>query len=273
MQFLNYWSLSANAALGLPSWDDRITRGGPMMRRPQNANGFVGVGSDGRKPVAGFVGTALAMNAEGGRGLFIFTEMEVKPAPNWSLSLGPEFSRSHTIAQYRTVVPDAGATGTFGRRYVFSTLDQTVLSLSTRLNFTFAPGLTLQVYAQPFVGAFDYGAPAELAAPRTYDFLVYGRDVGDVEQLEGGLRIHPQGMGQGISFVVPEGDFNVRSLRGNAVLRWEWRPGSTLYVAWQQMRDSFDPVGDFDLARDQRALFRARPDDVLVIKINYWLNP
>jgi hypothetical protein len=62
-------------------------------------------------------------------------------------------------------------------------------------------------------------------------------------------------------------------LRGNAVLRWEWRPGSTLYVAWQQLRDSFEQVGDFDLTRDQRQLWRARPDDVLVIKINYWLNP
>jgi hypothetical protein len=273
MQFLNFWTLNVNANLGLPAWDDRITRGGPLMRRPLNASGFVGVGTDQRRSVAGFIGGNYAMNAEGGWGVFLFSEMEVKPAPAWSLSMGPNLSRSHTIAQYRTAIPDAAAQHTFGRRYVFSNLDQTVLSLDTRLNWTFAPGLTLQVFAQPFIGAFDYAPPAELAAPRTYDFLVYGRDVGEVQQLEGGVNVHPQGVGEGVSFFVPHGDFNIRSLRGNAVLRWEWRPGSTLYVAWQQLRDSFEQVGDFDLARDQRQLWRARPDDVLVIKLNYWLNP
>jgi hypothetical protein len=273
MQFLNYWSFNANANLGIPAWDDRLTRGGPLMRRPLSASGFAGMGTDFRRPLAAFVGANYAMNAEGGRGIFLFTEMEIKPAPNWSLSLGPEFNRTHTIAQYRTVVVDPAAENTFGRRYVFSTVDQTMLSLSTRLNFTFTPALTLQVFAQPFIASADFGAPGELAAPRTYEFLRYGVDLGEVEEVQGGRVIHPQGAGEGISFFVSEGDFNVRSLRGNAVLRWEWRPGSTLYLAWQQMRESFDPVGDFDLARDQRALFRTRPDDVLVLKINYWLNP
>jgi hypothetical protein len=155
-QFLNFWTLNVNANLGLPAWDDRITRGGPLMRRPLNASGFVGVGTDQRRSVAGFIGGNYAMNAEGGWGVFLFSEMEVKPAPAWSLSMGPNLSRSHTIAQYRTAIPDAAAQHTFGRRYVFSNLDQTVLSLDTRLNWTFAPGLTLQVFAQPFIGAFDY---------------------------------------------------------------------------------------------------------------------
>jgi hypothetical protein len=57
------------------------------------------------------------------------------------------------------------------------------------------------------------------------------------------------------------------------VLRWEWREGSTIYVAWQQRRSDSQPYGDFDFGRDHRALFGARPDNIFLVKMNYWLNP
>ena len=73
---------------------------------------------------------------------------------------------------------------------------------------------------------------------------------------------------------LPNLDFNYRSLRGTAVLRWEWRPGSTLYLAWQQNRSDYaQGVGDFDFRRDQEAMFHTRPDNVFVIKANYWISP
>lgn len=72
---------------------------------------------------------------------------------------------------------------------------------------------------------------------------------------------------------MPNLDFNLRSLRGNAVLRWEWREGSTLFVAWQQRRSDSEPIGDFDFGRDRRALFQTRPDNIFLVKMNYWLNP
>jgi hypothetical protein len=153
---------------------------------------------------------------------------------------------------------------------VFAPLDQTVFSVSTRFNYTFTPDLSLQVFAQPFIASGAFGSAREFAAPGTFDFLTYGEDVGEIHD----GRIYPEGRGEGAtSFPVPRPDFNVRSLRGNAVLRWEWRPGSTLFVAWQQTREDFAPVGTFDLPVDARALFAASPDNILVIKVNYWLNP
>ena len=101
---------------------------------------------------------------------------------------------------------------------------------------------------QPLISSADYGETKQLVAPKTFDFVPYAAGAPDL-------------------------DFNLRSLRGNAVLRWEWRQGSTLYVAWQQQRANVAPYGDFALGRDRRALFRARPDDIFVVKINYWLNP
>ncbi|MEX0908730.1 MAG: DUF5916 domain-containing protein, partial [Gemmatimonadaceae bacterium] len=75
---------------------------------------------------------------------------------------------------------------------------------------------------------------------------------------------------QTVSFGEP--DFNFRSLRGNAVLRWEYRPGSTLYFVWQQSRSSFAPLGDFDFSRDRSALFGAHPDNIFLIKASYWFG-
>jgi hypothetical protein len=273
-QTQNFWNYQLNFGATLPSMDDRLTRGGPLARRPWNARVFTGVGTDYRKPVTAFVGTYYQQGEGGAWNSQLFTSFELKPAPTWNLSVGPSLNRSYSLAQYRTAVVDPTAAATFGRRYVFSELRQTVLSLDTRLNLTLTPDLSLQLFAQPFIASADFGAPAELAAPRTYDFLVYGRDRGEIERLDGATRVFPNGRdGGGTAFVVSDGDFNVRSLRGNAVLRWEWRPGSTLFVAWQQIRSDFEPVGDFAFGRDQRALWSARPDNVLVVKMNYWLNP
>jgi hypothetical protein len=120
--------------------------------------------------------------------------------------------------------------------------------VETRFNLTFTPRLTLETYLQPLISSADYGPTKQLVAPKTFDFVPY--------------------MG-----AAPDLDFNLRSLRGNAVLRWEWRQGSTLYVAWQQQRADMAPYGDFALGRDRRALFSARPNNIFVVKVNYWLNP
>jgi hypothetical protein len=176
----------------------------------------------------------------------------LKPSPRWNLTLSPTLARSRSGAQYVATVEDAEAASTFGAYYLFAPLEQTTLALEARLNLTFTPRLSLEVYAQPFLSSGDYGEVGALAAPRGYAF----------EDYEGG---------------VPDRDFNLRSLRGNAVLRWEWRPGSTLYLAWQQTRSDFATgtagVGEFDFSRDRQALFRAQPDNIFLLKINYWLTP
>jgi hypothetical protein len=118
----------------------------------------------------------------------------------------------------------------------------------------------------------------------TRAWLRYGQDVGTIAPVAGGrFEIDPDAGGPARAFRVDDRDFNFRSLRANAVFRWEWRPGSTLFLVWQQMRSAqvsatdpalpFDGVGGFDLGRDARDLFDLRADNVLLIKASYWLNP
>jgi hypothetical protein len=245
---LGYWTLRANVGGTLPSYDDRLTRGGPIARRPGNWRVYTSLASDPRRDVVGFGDLYHWNDDEGGDVWTASGRVEMKLSPRWSVSLGPRWDRVNSAAQYVGVQDDATATATFGRRYVFAPMRQTTVSLDTRLNYTFSPALTVEVFAQPFVSTADFGGRMSLRTPGTFDFDPY----------EGDVR---------------RDDFNYRSLRGNAVMRWEWRPGSTLYLAWQQNREDSEGVGDFRFGRDRRALFGASPDNVFVVKMSYWLNP
>jgi hypothetical protein len=180
-----------------------------------------------------------------------------------------------------TSVADPLANATFGNRYLFAGIDRTTLSLQSRVNLTFSPTLSLEVYVEPFISVGDYGALKEFSAPGTFDFLTYGEDIGTVVPGDGHVAIDPDGSGPAPGFQVSNRDFSYRSLLGNTVLRWEWMPGSSVFFVWQQSRiDSLvgqgeaPPwVGTFDLGRDMRDMFAVAPDNVFMIKINYWLNP
>jgi hypothetical protein len=195
----------------------------------------------------------------------------VRPSAALHVSVGPALTRNHTLSQYVTTVADPAAAATFGARYVFATLDQTEVSMVTRLDWTFAPTLSLQLFLQPLISAGDYGELKELAAPRTYDFTVYGRDRGTATPTASGMQIDPGG--GGAPFTVPEQNFTIRSLRANAVLRWEWRPGSALFLVWQQNRDDDAAFGNLRLGRDVDALFTGGESrNVLAVKASYWLD-
>lgn len=272
-QLLGYWSGNVRVSRDFPGFDDRLTRGGPLTREVATTRTSLSVESDSRK--AWTVETELSYDRDeaGGGESELEVELELRPADAWSVSLAPVWSRARSVAQYVGSVEDPLAEETFGRRYLFADLEQTTVSVETRLNVTFRPGLTLELYAQPFIATGDFEGIKELRAPRTFSFLEYGRDVGTVVRDGDELVVDPDGDGPAGSFRVREGDFNRRSLRGNAVLRWEWLPGSTLFVVWQQERSDRADLDDFDLGRDTRALFSAPPDNVFMVKVSYWFSP
>ncbi|HET7458885.1 MAG TPA: DUF5916 domain-containing protein, partial [Gemmatimonadaceae bacterium] len=248
-QTAGYWSTNYNVQRFFRALDDRLTRGGPLVTRPAWWSGNAGVSSDGRKPVTVDVGVGGSDYESGAWDWNAGIGLGLKTSTWWNLRVGPSVTRVYSPVHYVGATDDAAYTATYGRRYVFAPLHYTEVGLETRLNVTFSPALSLETYVQPLLSGGDFGQEKQLVAPRTYDFTALGTDASAY-------------------------DFNFRSLRGNAVLRWEWRPGSTMYVAWQQRRaDYADGVGDFDIGRDQRALMRTRPDNVFLVKVNYWLNP
>jgi hypothetical protein len=209
----------------------------------------------------------------GGSLLSLGSTFTFRPSDTWAIEVGPSYSRERSEAQYVSSVADALATSTFGRRYLFSGLDQSTVFLNTRLNITFKPDMTLEFYGQPFVASADFEGIRELRAPGTFSFSRYGVDAGTVAKEGSQLVVDPDGAGPARSFRVAEGDFNRRSFKANAVLRWEWRAGSTLFLVWQHQRAGSEGLNDLRLGRDLDRLFGSPSRNVLAVKASYWLSP
>jgi hypothetical protein len=200
--------------------------------------------------------------------------LDFRPNPSLAISSGPYVTKSDFVTQYVDTIIDPYATNTYGARYVFADLRQTSIGLTTRFNVSLTPNVSLQVYLEPFSGVGSYEGLKEFARPRTFDFLRYGSDTGTItyDQLGQTYTVDPDGKGPAAPFEIFNPDFNFKSLVGKAVFRWQWRPGSTLYVAWTQQRFNQDYAGEFNFGRDARALLSSPPDDVFLIKLSYWLG-
>jgi len=271
---LNYWDIQGTAIVSRPSLDDRLTRGGPSVRKPGGWDLGAGVESDSRKPVGLEFNAAYSRDNAGGFDSRVSLSFDIRPSPSLTISTGPEIARNHSIAQYVRTVADPLAAPTFGTRYVFGDLDQTEVSMTTRMDFIFTPKASLQVYMQPLLSTGRFWGFKELAQARTLDFLRYGQDGGSLAY-DAARRVYtadPDGPGPATSFSFANPDFNFKSLRVNAIFRWEWRLGSALYVVWTQQREDLANPGQFALGRDLSSLVGAHGDNVLAVKLAYWLT-
>jgi hypothetical protein len=268
-QLRNFWSAGVNGFKRWRSSNDGLTRGGPSALAGAALGGGGWVETDDRKRVTGAVEAYWSSNEYGSHSFEGFLRLTFKPSSGLSLSLSPTFTRYRTVAQWVGAFEDPLATATYGSRYVFGQMDQTEWSGSIRLNWILSPRLSLQLYAQPLVSAGDYEGFKEFLRPRSFDFAVYGKDKGVIryDPSTATYVVAPGGGAPLLTFSNP--DFNWKSLRVNAVARWEYRPGSTLYLVWTQGRTNDANPGDFDLGRDVRDLLDAPADDVLMVKVSY----
>jgi hypothetical protein len=214
-------------------------------------------------------------NSAGGRGLTLEGQLTLKPTSGVRFSLLPQLEISRPIAQWVGAFPDPLANGTYGSRYVFASMDQKTVSLGLRINCTFTPKTSFQLYAQPLISAGNYRDFKELSRAGTFDFNVYGRDASTITFDGERYTVDPDGpAGPAANGVVDfaNPDFNYKSLRVNAVFRWEYRSGSTLYVVWTQFKENDIGPGDLDFSRDAESLFDTAPDNIFLVKLTYWLN-
>lgn len=269
-RFLNFWTFNWKGILGRQAYNDRLTRGGPIMLQPAGQSFELNLRTDERRIYSIRAEYRHSSDAAGSRGGEYELELNVRPTPALRLSFSPEFERQRLATQYITQAEDAAATATYGRRYVFGELLYRELSLETRVDWTFSPKLSLQMFLQPLVATGAYSDFRSLSRPRTRDFDRFSESDGTlVRTSEGGYQAFPA-PGSVVSFEDPE--FHERALLGNAVVRWEYRPGSALFFVWQQRRFAAGPAGDFELGRDVSGLFRAAPENVFAVKATYWIG-
>ena len=268
-RLLNFWEFSSKLILARQAYDDRLTRGGPIMLQPAARSFEMGVETDERRIYAIRAEYQYSSDAAGSLGSEYELDFSLRPTSALRISFSPQFERERQATQYITQAEDPAATSTYGRRYVFGELLYRELSLETRVDWTFSPKLSLQMFLQPLVATGAYSNFRSLSRPRTRDFDRFSESDGTLVRTGDGYTAFPA-PGSSVSFGDP--DFHERALLGNAVVRWEYRPGSALFFVWQQRRFAEGPAGDFELGRDVSGLFRAAPENVFAVKATYWFG-
>jgi hypothetical protein len=287
--FINDWSGDLTVTYSPDHYNYSFTRGGPVMLDPGSATVRGGITTDARKPVSARLGFSRTTGFDdSGDNLSFDARLSIKPSDQLDLSFSPRISKQTVTDQYVTSTSTLSYDPTYGRRYLFGELERRSVSMQARINWTFSPSLSFQLFAQPLLSSGDYVTYKQLLAPRTYDFDSFQE--GAFSRTDGVVSC---GGGEVCSEVREDGhlwqyvdfdengeadysfrdrDFNVRSLVGNAVIRWEYLPGSTIFLVWQRRQSESVAMGDFDFDRDLDALLNAPSDDRFMIKVNYWLG-
>lgn len=270
VQFDNFWSVFAGVEANNNLLDPGGTRGGPALALDPSANGWVGFSSDFRKSVNVYANANWGRTwaADGHRG-GVEAGLNIQARSNVELFIGPSYFTATDRDQYI----DEVAAGDGSPRYLFGRIQQEVLGLTVRGAWTFTPDLSLQFYAQPFLatGAYrDFKYAGDTRAAAHDDRFVAYRP-SQLERVDDTYFVDEDRDGNAeYAFGLP--DFAFRALRANLVMRWQYRPGAAAFAIWSHGQSDVGTDGSFDLGRDVTALARADSEDVVMVKVNYWVG-
>lgn len=273
-QFLNYWGFQAVFNYSLEAFGRGLTRGGPMAKYPSEWALSLSAYSDNRKDVQVSAHGSYDLDKLGGGSYCSGLSVTWKPNPRLNISFEPHFEGYFPSLQWVDKFDDPAAKNTYNAHYVFADMLQHTLDIGIRVNYTFTPALSFQLYLQPFISAATYKNFKELAKTKTAEYTEFSKSGAnityDAENEE--YTIDPDGSGAAKAFTFSNPDFNFKSLRGTAVLRWELKPGTLLYLVWNHNQTNDEDAGKFVLGRDMGKVFRNESDNVLLVKFSYWFN-
>ncbi|MBC8204584.1 carbohydrate binding family 9 domain-containing protein [bacterium] len=245
LQYRNYWWTNFGAHYNFECYSDLETRGGPLIKPPENWGFWYWGSTDQSKKVYGTINFWGGKNASNSWWEGVYTGLVFRPMDRLETSVSACYERMFDENQWVDNIDDDNAS----THYVFGRLLQKSVNLTLRGSYNFSRDMSLQLYAQPFNAVGDYKEYVELAEPGTYTFKPYNLE--------------------------DDYDFNWKNLNFNAVFRWEYAPGSTIYLVWSRGMSEYAEGGqyvDFDFAGNFYDLACLKPDDIFLIKVNKWFD-
>ncbi len=267
VEFHNLWFLAGAARRDQSVLSPTILRGGPALRLPGRSRLSLSLASDPRRTVATTIAGSVTRGDQGELIKRIAPALTLRPSPRAEVWIQPVIQWTRDPAQWLGQFQDSGTPV-----HLAGSLDQTTASLTTRLNLSFTRDLSLQVYAQPFSSEGRYGTLRQVVSPRAGNFANRFRDVAATRS-GSGYSIDRDLDGQA-DFLVGDPAFDVKELKTNVVVRWEMRPGSSMFLVWSQGRNgsAADVNRPDDLWTDARDLFRLPATNVLLLKVSTWVG-
>ncbi|MEQ9308758.1 MAG: DUF5916 domain-containing protein [Balneolaceae bacterium] len=243
-QLKNLWTILGTGGFTGKFYNDRITRGGPIMLRPKDWNTRLEITSDATKEFYASLGSSYRKDTSGEYSTSFFGSINYRPTGYIQFSITPTYIKEKNTDQYQDFDnydsdPDLD--------YLFSDAHLNILYSDFRVNWTFTSKLSLQTYIRPLIYTADFSNYKTFEEGRTYNFT----QIGDSDA----------------------SDFNYKTIQGNAVLRWEYRPGSTFFLVWQQEREDYTPgISSFRPVDNTMDIFKADPINIFLIKFTYWFG-
>lgn len=272
IEFHDYWSIRGGVNYSFGSLSTDMLRGGPTLQTDDEFRFWSRIGTDSRKKTQVNLSAGYSNRRESDSWSYnVSPSIDWRPSGRIQMSVGASYARNETASQWVDrwwkrwwEVTDESTP------YVLGHMSQETISMTGRLEVAFTPNLSFQLHVQPFVSAGSFDRFKQVVDPRAdkyVDRFVLLRPEADAD-CYGGYSSYVLGSENEMCMARP--DFNYKQFRSNVVLRWEYRPGSALFVVWTQGRGHSDQIGSLDLGSDFGTLFDAPADDVFLVKIRHW---
>jgi hypothetical protein len=266
-EFLNKWGIEAHPGYETRLLDTRRLRGGEALIMPPAWRIFSMVKTDFTKRVAGDIDFFYSRSAEKAvQNIEIRPVVILRPVNTLKLVAGFGYSINSDQLQYIETINHSNQL-----RYILGTLSQETLSLIFRADFSITPEISLQYYGSPFVSKGKYTdykrvtqPTAEIYADR---FEIYANPV-----KSDGLIWLDENNDASPDYSIEDPDFNFLQFRSNLVARWEYRPGSQLYLVWSMDKTGNGVPVDAALGDSMSQIGEISPNNIFLIKFNYWFS-
>ena len=254
MTLKNYWSVFTGGNIGSSNLETSMLRGGPMMKTPGTMSWRIGFSSDNRKKLGFEFFTNINKGFEN-YSISTHTSREVtyKPTNYLVVSFGPGYNKSFTELQYVTRLNVNNKD-----KYIFGSIDRKTISASLRINLNLSPDLTLQYWGQPFIATGKYSEYKFILEPMADDYRNRFWTYSDrqIRVGEPNNYIIDENLDGNDDYSFDNSDFNFKEFLSNLVIRWEYNPGSSVYLVWSQTRNSYIDSGRLSYFNDLGDLFR-----------------
>jgi hypothetical protein len=270
-QLKNYWQFWGGIGREGHNLGTSALRGGPAMKFPAQWNQWYDISTDNRKALSFGIGGSNGWVDEGdSRYHNLRFWVSYRPHNAMSIRVNPFLNINKDDLQYlqTSELED-------GNRYLFGRIDQKTLGITLRLNYSITPNLSIQYYGQPFVSAGEYSQFKRITEPRAESYGDrYHMFAGDEIRFNADDEVYEidEDSDGSTDYSIEQPNFNFRQFRSNLVVRWEYSPGSTLFLVWSQSRTGSESDGRFSFRNDLENLFNVYPDNVFLIKFNRWLS-
>jgi hypothetical protein len=267
-EYKNNWTFSTSLTYRTNSIDTRFLRGGPQMRIPYV---FIESGTastdPSKKTIFSFSYSYQASGSKSASGYYIMPGITFRPLQVLRVRVSANFAGNRDLLQYVTQLDYLSQ-----KRYLLGKIDEKTLGLVFRLDLNLTPDFSIQYYSNPFIARGTYSDFKYVTDPSAKNFDDRFKVVNSRMEPSGKYGLDENGDGI-TDYSIANPDFNFQQFRSNLVAKWEYRPGSFIYLVWSGDRTAISNSSGIPAGQSFRQMMKIFPDNIFLIKLSYWFNP